>query len=592
MDRRDGIVQCSCFALSDEQPEAPRGFSVRQRLRKSLERLLAVADELLVRLQSHFGGWGTLRAVCVVILPLAVAPWLLTELQKELHSPLFRDAAQCQYSGWCLLHGVRLYKDVGAPDGPLIHFLHALMQLFAGSSDRGCRVADLVIQIGVSGVMGAVLAPRSSETRLGGAMSRIAWGTLGAGLWLTWYFAQGWGQTVQRDAYFALLGYCGMVLVYASADFSDRGAKIAAAAGGVLCMVQVFGRHSGIAYPASALLAILFADDPTGERRWLRLRAALWGAAGAVVGILVLLVIFGSIRGLWFWYFEFPFTFYRFMAKQSAWSLFTGAYAYAGEIAVLVLVGVVVAVAVRAVPARAISFAFAPMLLLIAACIEGKGWANHVQQTTAAVVPMQLLVLSEIWGRRASPVPWNVVRSVAAVVVLVFITDKTGEAIHASGYMHMAMPQVVDPDIVEAKRVGDFVKAKTKPTDTVFLYGHESHVLLNAERRPAVPFYINMLLNIKVLYEHAPASPGQEPNAKQSQAIAKLEARINSDICHRLTTSPPGAMVFLDNSLRMFMNARAEVYELCPPVEEMLKAKYDETPIAGLDDYHVYLRKK
>jgi hypothetical protein len=101
-----------------------------------------------------------------------------------------------------------------------------------------------------------------------------------------------------------------------------------------------------------------------------------------------------------------------------------------------------------------------------------------------------------------------------------------------------------------------------------------------------------MVLNIKVLYAHAPASPGEGPNAKQLQAITKLEARINSEVCHRLTTSPPGAMVFLDNSLGMFINARAEVYELCPPVEGMLKANYTETPIAGISDYHVYLRKK
>src|SRR5947207_12994921 len=118
----------SPLALSDEQPEEPRGPSVRQRLRRSHERLHDAAKALLARWQSHFGGWGTLRAISVAILPLAVFPWLLTELQKEVQSPLFRDAAQCQYSGWCLLHGVRLYKDVGAPDGPLIHFLHALMQ--------------------------------------------------------------------------------------------------------------------------------------------------------------------------------------------------------------------------------------------------------------------------------------------------------------------------------------------------------------------------------------------------------------------------------------------------------------------------------
>ena len=101
-----------------------------------------------------------------------------------------------------------------------------------------------------------------------------------------------------------------------------------------------------------------------------------------------------------------------------------------------------------------------------------------------------------------------------------------------------------------------------------------------------------MLLNIKVLYERAPASPGEGPNAKQSLAITKLEARDQSQYIHRLTTSPPGAMVFLDGSLGLFINARAEVYELCPPVEGMLKTKYSETPIAGISDYHVYLKKK
>ena len=463
-----------------------RGFSVRQRLRKTLERLLAVADELFGRLQSHVGGWGTIRAAVVAIVPIALAPWLLRELHKELASPLFRDAAQCQYSGWCILHGIRLYKDVGAPDGPLIHFLHAFMQILSGTrSDRGCRWADLLIQVAGSGTMGAALAPRSAETAPGRVLTRLAWGALGVALWLTWYLSLGWGQTIQRDGYFALLGYCGLVLVYASADFSLRGAKLAAIVGGALCMVQVFGRHSGMAYPASALLMIWFSDDPAGERRGVRLRAAFAGAVGSIVATFLLLALVGSIRGLWFWYFKFPFTFHRWLAKQNAWFLLTEHYGEAVRIALIVLVGVSAAVATRVFPVRAIGFASLPMLLLIAACIEGKGWSNHVQQTTAAIVPMQLLVLSEIRGRRPAPVPWNLARSVAAVVVLVFIANKTDEAMQASNYMHLAMPQVVDPDIVEAKRVGDFLKANTKRTDTVFLYSHASHVLLNAERRPA-----------------------------------------------------------------------------------------------------------
>jgi len=557
-----------------------------------MERRLQTVERLLLRLRDKVGGWGTLRASVVAVIPLALLPWLLVELHKELASPLFRDAAQCQYSGWCLLHGFRLYRDVGAPDGPLIHFLHAFMQILAaGPSDRGCRWADLFIQLTGSGVMGAALAPRSAETPLGRALSRIAWAGLGAALWLTWYLDLGWGQTIQRDGYFALLGYCGLVLVYASADFSPRGATIAATAGGALCFVQVFGRHSGIAYPASALLTIWFSTDPVGEQRRVRLKAALLGALGALVAIFLLLLLFGSIRGLWFWYFKFPFTFHRWLAKQNAWFLLTQHYGEAAKVALVVLVGVIAAVAVRAVPLRAIGFAFLPMLMLLAACIEGKGWPNHVQQTTSAVVPIALLILSEIWGRRPSTETWGLGRRLVAALALMFITGNAIDTINGSGYLHMPVPQPVDSDIVAAKKVGDFLNTHTKPTDRVFMYGHESHVLINAARGPAVPYYCNMSLNIETFYERQPAAPGEGPNAKQRAAITDLQRHISADACQRLTSSPPGAMVFLDNSLGLFLNARAEVFAICPPVQQMLKTQYAEVSVPGGTDYHVYLRK-
>jgi hypothetical protein len=31
---------------------------------------------------------------------------------------------------------------------------------------------------------------------------------------------------------------------------------------------------------------------------------------------------------------------------------------------------------------------------------------------------------------------------------------------------------------------------------------------------------------------------------------------------------------------------------MCPAVDELLKTKYTETPVPGIADYHVYLRKK
>src|SRR6185312_13077276 len=137
-----------------------------------------------------------------------------------------------------------------------------------------------------------------------------------------------------------------------------------------------------------------------------------------------------------------------------------------------------------------------------------------------------------------------------------------------------------------------YLHTHTKPTDRVLLYGHEAHVLLNAARPPAVPAYCNMLLNVENWYQRQPPAPGEGPNPEQRADMLALEKNMAADACHRLTTAPPAAMVFLDNSLGIFLNARAEVFALCPPVEGMLKKDYEEVAVPGVADYHVYLRKQ
>ena len=543
-------------------------------------------------LRKWVGGWATWRAVAVAIVPLALSPWLVSEARKELDSPLFRDAVQCQYSGWCVLHGFKLYRDVGAPDGPLIHFLHAFLQIVAGNhTDAGCRRADLWFQILCSGAMGAAFAPRVEETRLGAFLTRSAWAALAVAFWLTWYFAQGWMQTVQRDAYFGLLGYLALVLIYTSANQRPKTARFTAGFGGWLCALLVFSRHSGVIYPASALLGLVFADDPLREMRAARLRAAGIGAVAGVATIFLLLLAFGSVTGLWFWYFRYPFTFHAWLAKQSPIYLFTERYLDAGQVAFLALVGVTAAVVVRLVPSRALIFAFAPLLFLIAACIVGKGWPNHVQQTTMATVILALAALSELWKVDALAPRWAPLQAGAAALALVFVGNDSLKTIHASSYLTAGVPQAPEPDNVDAERVGDFLKTRTKPHDRIFLYGHEAHVLLNAERGPAVPSYVNHSLNIEVFYQRAPAAPGHGPNKRQRMAITTLQRDIARDACDRLKARPPAAMVFLDNSLGLFLDARAEVNVLCPDVEPMLAAHYQEVPVPNVTGYHVYLRR-
>jgi hypothetical protein len=543
-------------------------------------------------LRKRLGDSASWRAAAVAIVPLALSPSLIVEARKELASPLFRDAAQCQYSGWCILHGLKLYRDVGAPDGPLIHFLHAFLQIIAGNNtDAGCRRADLAFQIFCSGAMGVAFAPRVEGSRLGGLLTRAAWALLAAALWLAWYFAQGWDQTVQRDAYFGLLGYLGLVLVYTSANHRPKPARWTAGLGGWLCVLLLFSRHSGIIYPASAVLALVLADDPLREMRTARLRAAATGAIAALATVFVLLLAFGSVAGLWFWYFRFPFVFYAWLARQSPVYLFTEVYREAAQTGFLALAGVIVAVVVKLLPRRALGFAFAPLLFVVAAALVGKGWVNHVQQTTMAPVILGLLCLSELWKFEALAPRWTRLHAGAAALSLIVAGQVAINKIHSSWYLTAEVPQAPEPDIVDAEIVGDFLKRRTNPRDRIFLYGHEAHVLLNAERGPAVASYVNHSLNIELFYERAPAAPQQGPNRRQRRAITKLQHDIARDACSRLRSHPPGAMVFLDNSLGTFLDARAEVKALCPDVPKLLAARYHEVTVPKVSDYHVYLRR-
>jgi hypothetical protein len=538
------------------------------------------------------GGVRGLRGLSVLIVPLVLSPWLGAQIDKYVGSPLFRDAAMCQYTGWCIRHGVRMYGAVGAPDGPFIHFLHALIQVFGGVSDAGCRKVDLALQILMSGAMGVALAPRFAENRVAAVLQRLAWGCFAATLWLSWYIPEGWGQTVQRDPYYALFGYTGLILLHASADQPQRRARILAFAGGLLTTLMVFTRQPGIAYPACAALGLLVADDPVREKLALRRRAALLGGASCLLGMFLLLLIFGSLPGYWFWYTRYPLEYYRFFSAKPPFHLFTEAFTGGGSIAVIALVGVVMGVAVRALPRRALALAFPPMLLLIAACIAGKGWPNHEQQTRLSITPLALLVAYHLWDYRGDRERWLPVQSLVAAAFVLFMTSHTYDRLMESSYHGMPQPQEVDRDITDAKTVGRFIKQYTKPDETVLHYGHEAHVLLEAERKPAMPYYCNLIFNVYGFYKSQPADAKVAPDEKQLAKMKRLQDDMAADACKRLMKTPPGAMVFLDGSLNIVGDSVADVVSLCPPLKQQMADHYNEVKVPNITDrYRVFLKR-
>jgi hypothetical protein len=224
--------------------------------------LVSVAGSVVRRLRASFNA-AAIRALAPAILPIAFCPFVAILIRLELKEPLFGDTAVFQYTGWCIRHGLKLYRDVGMADGPFIHYLHAAIQAFVGVSDRGFRAGDLVLQGAGWATMGALLAPTANLTPAARIASHAAWAATAALIWISWYFHLSWTETTEREAFYSLFGSLGLVLLYVSYDWTKARAPLAVFAGGFLTTTQVFGKATGVVYPRWVCLASCFRPRPS-----------------------------------------------------------------------------------------------------------------------------------------------------------------------------------------------------------------------------------------------------------------------------------------------------------------------------------------
>jgi len=273
---------------------------LRTKVRRSIDRCRGWLVPRVRAVRERLGeGWG--RAIVPAILALILIPFAVPLLAKELSEPLFGDTAMMQYTAWAIRHGQRLYKDMGSTDGPFIHFTQAIIQVLLGQTDRALRVGDIVLQITGSALIGAMLAPRKSLTSLTRKLSVVAWMMAAVGVWLSYYLILAWGVTTNRESFYAVVGSAGMVALYVSGTFPRRTGAILAFAGGFVLMSMCFSKPTGVIYPCTGALALLVREPETLVTRGLRIRSALYGAGACVVGVVLALLLFGSISGYFFW---------------------------------------------------------------------------------------------------------------------------------------------------------------------------------------------------------------------------------------------------------------------------------------------------
>jgi hypothetical protein len=525
-----------------------------------------------------------LRLYAPALLALAYIPFFASLLGTELREPLFGDQLVFQYIGWCLRHGMRLYRDVGMADGPFIDFLHASMQLFVGSSDAGFRRADIVLETSGGLILGILLAPEARSRRLRWTLA-LSWGLFVAAAWISAYLTLDWAATTERETYYALFGSVGLIALYSADERGERGAYWSTFAGAFLVSSQVFGKPTGLAYVGAGALVCLLSRRTGAAHRKL-LAAFAFGCLALLATMALLFLLFGSFSGYFFWCVLIPLRGNRYLFGTDWHRLLFSAWDAQRLLVFGMAIAGLFAIVFRILPRRALGLVAVGPILYIGAVLQARGFDYQVWPAVAASNLLVIVGASALWGASWSP------RTRRSARPLVRLLAFAGAAYVAQGifadYQHSpfrwngkrealdhAQHQFADGE----REAGDWLRANTSPNDRVFAYtpaGENAHViLLHAARRTASPFFHGFWLDPVGMLDKSEVKP-------DAQALAKLEAlqaEVRRRACGAVEADPPRAMAF---------NTMDEVYKVCPDLRELLPRSYHvATTIRGIT---VYLR--
>jgi hypothetical protein len=564
------------------------GVKLARHARAAAGRLWDTARVLVTDVRHQCG----LADIAPLILPLLLLPWIGSSFAHFVHHTLYFDPINYQYTAWCVRHGERLYDTVGVPDGPFITMLHAFVQILVGQSDAAFRCADLWIHTVGAAMIGLAVAPAPSVSAEPGRafVVRVVWALVAASLWLSYYLTFDWQWTIQREAYYSLFGYLGVALLYVCPTYRARAGRTAAFVGGVLAGMQLLGKHTGLIFVACGLAAVAFSDR-TDRGAWrARLYAALVGVGAGVFLMLACVVVWGSLRGFWFWYLRFPFAYRNAMTNTDAAKLFLEGDTGAQELSVYALVGGLTAVALKLLPRRAVGLAVAPMAFFGAMALQRKGYPYHLHPVYAGVCLLVLISLAALWRRGGRwPTDWTKTHAIVAAVSLAVVGAHAVGGLRNGPWLHppdwdanTKGPGMAVLDYPSLRDVARFLDAHTKPGDRIFTYGNAPEILFKAERPDAVPEFDSYFFNIRR------ATTGTLDPA-QRRSLDTLQAAVQADACPRLRRRP-AAMIFCDGAEWSWGPGIDHASEICPEIRPMVSKEYRLSHSVGC--WRVYLRNE
>ncbi|HEX7671206.1 MAG TPA: hypothetical protein VF395_16545 [Polyangiaceae bacterium] len=443
-----------------------------------------------VRAPSTWLSWVNLVVVCVVV--------------GRIHAYFVRHPGPIGFDdGYTISLGERLidghwlpYVDGCSHRGPLLYVAAGLAQLATGRFGwAGARLLSIVTTyaslIGVFGIGVAARRPVAGAL----AATFFAWSALVV-------FAGSPGYAITGEGVASPLVVLSFLLATVALARRPRpGRRLAwLAASGVLAAAGGLAKQTALPLIVPLIVWVVAETsvseiEPRSRRR--ALAALLGGFLGTLVAVVAVYALHGELRTFWYWYYTYNADIYMsgyhnvdvaqafasFMA-DTPWAVggfvFVTAACFARPFALMVRSpnGILRGYAASGLESTAASVA---LLLFASAVAALRFWPHYF----LCVLPFVGLIVG-VRGDEAIRARGGEERSAVATLVLLAIT--TSFVSFAADRRLAAFPHGLAFDPAHSERVCSVVDARSRPGESLFVWGFNGDLYLSCRRRPATRF--------------------------------------------------------------------------------------------------------
>lgn len=547
-------------------------------------------------------------AVRRLIAPLVLAAvpiyWVADATYRATLTTIGRDQGIFQYIAWAVLQGDVDYRDVRDVNGPLVHLIHIVMLGLGGADEHRFHVIDMVVTGASFAIVGALL-PGVLARRAPPLLERVGWALAGwvvlAGQYALYLY---WNQA-QRES------FCDWFLLPSIALQAARPAEGARAASrrviaiAALSTITWFGKPSFVLFTAMQLAVLLLDRELVLSWRARLASFAAGGALGAVIPALYLLRYGDILAYLRITLRDVP-SVYRFIWARSAPEILGDEGPLGSATLGLAVTAVLVALVVmRSLPPRALVVAFSPVIGVLVAVLQHKGFDYHFHPLTATTHMGLMLVVIMLWERfrgapRSQPTGRWIALGLTGAYAL-FVASNMRTSPHTRNVWILAGGETPEKRSVQEyfdtfkshdffpwdlRQAASWIAEKTSPDARVQMYGMDPYLLFLARRRSATPYIYAYDLNADAALD---GGWRNRPTWQESEHIKAVRDAHERDMLARLKQSPPEAFVFVDRApLMSHGDAWADFRYCCAETAFWVGKHYH--PARTFGEVHVWLR--